>query len=142
MSGHFLLIQEDFFLIKSTKSNHDTKEKYTDLIKHTLNGDTKISLVLSCRVGDHTGVLALMGKHGILYEEVVATLLNASIEVSSQQLKTKKIHKEILLLAICENHFFISLNGNLTDCTHLSLFAGLGEYYCICDKLPKVTSKH
>ncbi len=73
--------------------NHE--EKYTDLSKHTLNGDTKVSLVLSCRVGDHTGVLPLMGQHGVLYEEGVATLLNAGMEVSSQQLNTKNIHQMI-----------------------------------------------
>lgn len=60
---------------------------------HTLNGDTKVSLVLSCRVGDHTGVLAFMGQHGVLNGEGVATLLNASMDVSSQQLKTKRMHE-------------------------------------------------
>lgn len=63
---------------------------YTDLAQHTLDGDMKVSLVLSCRVGDHTGVLPLMGQHGVLYEEGVAPHLNAGMEVSSQRLKTKE----------------------------------------------------
>lgn len=57
--------------------------------QHTLNGDMKVSLVLSCRVGDHTGVLALMRQHGVLYVEDEATLLKAGMDVPSQQLKTK-----------------------------------------------------
>ena len=71
---------------------YDTEDKYKDITEHTLNGDMKVSLVLSCGVGDHAGVLPLVGHHGVLYVEVVATLLNASMGVSSQQLKTKKIH--------------------------------------------------
>lgn len=47
----------------------------------------EVSLVLSCRVGDHTGVLSLVGQHGILYVEEVATLLNASMQGSTKQLK-------------------------------------------------------
>lgn len=74
-------------------ANHDSEEKYADFSEHTLNGYTKVSLVLSSSVGDHTGVLPLMGQHGVLYEEEVATLLNAGMDVSSQQLKTKKIHE-------------------------------------------------
>lgn len=61
---------------------------YTDLTKHTLNGDTEVSLVLSCRVGDHAGVLPLVGQHGIVNIEDMATLLNASMKGSSQQLQT------------------------------------------------------
>ena len=53
----------------------------------------KVSLVLSCRVGDHTGVLPFMGQHGVLYVEEVATFLDAGMEVSSQNLKGKKINK-------------------------------------------------
>lgn len=68
-------------------------DKCTDFSKHTLNCDTKVSLVLSSRVGDHTGVLPLMGQHCILYGEEVAILLNASMNVSSQQLKTKEIRQ-------------------------------------------------
>lgn len=49
----------------------------------------KVSLVLPCRVSDHTGVLSFMGQHGVLYVEEVATFLNASMEVSGQQLKDK-----------------------------------------------------
>lgn len=69
------------------------RENRDDLTKHTLNGDVKVSLVLSCRVGDHTGVLPLMGQHGVLYVEEIATLLNAGMHVSSQQLKTERIHQ-------------------------------------------------
>lgn len=61
---------------------------YIDLTKHTLNGDTEVSLVLSRRVGDHAGVLPLMGQHGIVNIEDMATLLNASMKGSSQQLQT------------------------------------------------------
>lgn len=75
VSGQVLLSRGNFFHSRN-------------VTEHTLNGDTKVSLVLSRRVGDHTGVLPFMGQHGILYEEQVATLLNASMEVSSQQLKT------------------------------------------------------
>lgn len=52
----------------------------------------EISLVLSCRVSDHTGVLALVGQHGILYVEDVATLLKASVQGSTKQLKKQYIH--------------------------------------------------
>lgn len=55
-----------------------------------MNRDMKVSLVLSCRVGDHTGVLPFMGQHGVLYVEEVATFLDAGMEVSSQNLKGKK----------------------------------------------------
>jgi len=55
----------------------------------------EVSLVLSSRVGDHAGVVALMRQHGVLHVEDEAALLNASMEVSSQQLKTKKIHQNI-----------------------------------------------
>lgn len=51
----------------------------------------KISLVLSCRVGDYTSVLSLMGQQSILYVEDVAILLNVSRVTSSQQLITEKI---------------------------------------------------
>lgn len=50
----------------------------------------KVSLIFSCRVGDYAGVLALVGKHGILYVKEMAALLNAGMRVSSQQLKTMK----------------------------------------------------
>ena len=63
------------------------------LTEHTLNGDMKVSLVLPCRVGDHTGVLALMGQQGVVYVEEMAALLDASMDVSIQQLKTNKIHQ-------------------------------------------------
>lgn len=59
----------------------------------TLNSNSKVLLIFSSRVCDHAGVLALMGHHGILNEEVRATLLNASVAVSSQQLKIKKVHQ-------------------------------------------------
>lgn len=58
--------------------------------QHTLNSNSKVSLIFSRRVGDHTGVLSLMGHHGIFNEEVGASFLNASMDVSCQQLKTKK----------------------------------------------------
>lgn len=59
----------------------------------TLNSNSKVFLIFSSRVRDHTGVLSLMGHHGILNEEVGGTLLNASMVVSSQQLKIKKVHQ-------------------------------------------------
>lgn len=73
----------------------DTENNFTDSAEHTLNGDMKVSLVLSCRVGHHTGVLPLMGQHGVVYVQEIAALLNASMEVSSQQLKTEKIHQMV-----------------------------------------------
>lgn len=48
-------------------------------IEQTLNGDTKVPLVLSSRVDDHTGILPLMRQHSVLYDEKVATLLNAGM---------------------------------------------------------------
>lgn len=74
-------------------SSNELKQyrKYTDETKHTLNDDVEVSLVLSCRVGDHTRVLPLMGQHGILNVKDGATLLNADMDVSTQQLKTKRI---------------------------------------------------
>lgn len=58
--------------------------------QHTLNSNSKVSLIFSSRVGDHTGVLSLMGHGGIFNEEVGASFLNASMDVSCQQLKTKR----------------------------------------------------
>lgn len=56
---------------------------------HTLNGDMEVSLVLSCSVGDHTGVLSLMGEYGIVYVKKLTTLTNTSVGVPSQQLETE-----------------------------------------------------
>ena len=52
----------------------------------------EVSLVLSCSVGDHAGVLSLMGEHGIVYVKKVTTLTDTSVGVPSQQLETAKIN--------------------------------------------------
>lgn len=61
----------------------------------TLNSNSKVFLIFSSRVCDHASVLALMGHHGVLNEEVRAALLNASMVVSSQQLKIKRAHQTL-----------------------------------------------
>lgn len=58
-----------------------------EVLYRTLNSDMKVSLVLSSRVGDHAGVLPLVGHHGVLYVEGVTAFLNAGMEVSCQQLE-------------------------------------------------------
>lgn len=40
----------------------------------------------------------------------------------------------MLFLTTCLYDAFSTLKGNATDFTHLSLFKGLEEYYCICEK--------
>lgn len=56
----------------------------------TLNGDVEVPLVFSRRVGDHAGVLALVGQQGALYVEDMSALLKASVDGSSQQLRTEE----------------------------------------------------
>lgn len=56
----------------------------------TLNGDVEVPLVFSRRVGDHAGVLALVGQQGALYVEDMSALLKTSVDGSSQQLRTEE----------------------------------------------------
>lgn len=49
----------------------------------------EVSLVLSSRVGDYTGVLPLMGQHGIFYVKKGTFFLNPSMNISNEQLKKR-----------------------------------------------------